>query len=178
MKLLLKILGYSIGLIVAVVVLTLFAARFADGPLELIAGGPFTSGEPASSEPESWSFVKDYVTVEFALEDPARSRTTWIMEHNNRIFIPCGYMDTTWGRIWKQWPIQAEKDGRAILRVDGKLYDRQLVRIKQDPDLDVVLSEIGRKYFGGGAAMSESLEAARDSVTNDSLWIFELIPRP
>jgi hypothetical protein len=51
-----------------------------------------------------WSFVKEVDTVEFELVGPETSRTTWIVEHDNRVFIPCGYMDTAWGRIWKQWP--------------------------------------------------------------------------
>ena len=170
MKTILKVFGGLIGLLVVVIAVTLFAARFTDGPLALIAGGPFASGTLVQEEPD-WAFVKDYVTVEFQLEDPARSRTTWIVEHNNRIFIPSGYMDTPWGKIWKQWPIQAEQDGRAILRVDGKLYQRQLVRIKDDPAMPVILSELGRKYLGG-------VPAPRSAVDSDSMWIFELAPRP
>ena len=54
MKMLLKTLGYLVGLIVLVVAGTLIGARFADGPLEIIAGGPFTSGEQATEEPD-WS---------------------------------------------------------------------------------------------------------------------------
>lgn len=172
MQRLLKIIGYGVGLIVLVVALTLFGARFTDGPMEIIAGGPFSSGTNAST-PDDWSFLKDYVTVEFQLLDPARSRTTWIVETDNRIFIPCGYMNTTWGKIWKQWPIQAEQDGRAILRVDGKLYEQQLVRIKEDPAVDGILSELARKYLGGAAA----IEPARQQLNDNSLWVFELTAR-
>jgi hypothetical protein len=173
MKTLLKLLGYLVATVVVVVGITLFAARFADGPWEIIAGGPFKTGTLQTTEPD-WSFVKDYNTVEFQLVNPATSRTTWIAETDNRIFIPCGYMDTAWGRIWKQWPIQAQEDPRAILRVDGKLYERKLIRIKDDPALDVVLSELARKYFPGGADSSGNPRAA---VESDSLWIFELVPR-
>jgi hypothetical protein len=79
-------------------------------------------------------------------------------------------MLTNYGKIWKQWPIHAEKDGRAILRVDGKLYERNLVRIKDDPILPSVLAELSRKY-AAGATMSV------DDVTTGSLWIFELVER-
>ena len=75
MKTILKIFGGLIGLVVIVVVGTLIGARFADGPMGLIAGGEFTSGTPAglNAEPD-WSFVKDYQTVEFQLLNPASSR--------------------------------------------------------------------------------------------------------
>jgi len=114
--------------------------------------------------------VKDFTTIEFQLIEPARSRTTWLMVHDGRIYIPCGYMTTTWGRIWKQWPIEAEKDGRAIARIDGKLYDRKLIRVTEGPQLEPLLSELGRKYSGGNPVPLEA-------VTSGYLWIFELAPR-
>ncbi len=176
---LLKFLGYAVGLIIVIAGVTLVAARFADGPMELIAGGPFSSGTP-SPIPADWSFVKDLNTVEFQLEDPATSRTTWIMEHNDRIFIPCGYMDTAWGRLWKQWPIQAKDNPNVILRVDGKLYDLRLERIMEDPDLDAVLSELTRKYISNFAApQSEQSQQVtpRQLIASESLWLFELVAR-
>ena len=129
MKRLVKVL-----LVVVLLILLFFlATRFTDGPIGLVSGGAFSSGEVVSTEPD-WRFIKDYDTVEFQLLEPARSRTTWIVEHEGRIFIPSGYMLSTVGKIWKQWPLHAQKDGRAILRVDGKLYPRQLVRITDGPE--------------------------------------------
>jgi hypothetical protein len=40
--------------------------------------------------------------VEFQLLAPARSRTTWILYHEDKAYIPCGYMTTWWGKTWKQ----------------------------------------------------------------------------
>jgi len=169
MKTLLKIIAYAVGIIVAVVVATSIVARFSDGPLEIMAGGAFTSGELITQEPD-WSFVKDYVTVEFQLLEPEASRTTWIAVHEGRVFIPSGYMTTWWGKLWKQWPSQAEQDGRAILRVDGKLYERQLVRVMDGPDIDPVMAELARKY-GDGQPFP------RIAFDSGYLWIFQLTPR-
>ena len=169
MKTFVKFLAYTLGAIVVLLLGTLVLARFADGPLEIIAGGPFESGEVASQEPD-WSFAKDYGTVEFQLLDPAASRTTWLAVHDGRVFIPSGYMTTWWGKIWKQWPLQAEKDGRAILRVDGKLYDRKLVRVMGGPEVEPVMAELGRKY-GGGAPFP------REAFDSGYLWIYEYLPR-
>ena len=161
------------GKLVAVIVLVVLAffvvTRFTDGPMGIITGGAFSSGEVVSEEPD-WRYVKDYDIVEFQLLDPARSRTTWIVEHDGRIFIPSGYMLSSVGKIWKQWPLQAEKDGRAILRVDAKLYPRQLVRINDDPVLPAVLAELSRKYANGA-------QIPVSEVSRGSLWIFELVQR-
>ena len=162
-----------LGLVVVVaigVAALLIGARFSDGPLEIIAGGPFQSGDKHVGQEPDWQNLVDINTVEFQLLDPERSRTTWIAVHDERIFIPSGYMTTWWGKIWKQWPIEAEKDGRVILRAEGKLYDRKLVRIKSGPELTPILAELGRKY-GGGPPMP------MEAITSDYLWIFEVAPR-
>lgn len=170
--------------IAAMAGVTVFALRFGDGPTAMIAGGAFTSGEVWTGEEPDWSFLKDRQEVEFQLLDPERSRTTWIVEHEGRIYIPSGYMKSTLGKIWKQWPPEAEKDGRARLRVDGVIHDRQLVRVKDSPALPFIVSELGRKYLGQvpGAATDEAgrqamLDGALQQIANDELWIFELTPR-
>ncbi len=174
------LLSLALGLILAIALL-LFGMRFAEGPYGIVPGGEFTSGELYRGPEPDWSFVKDRGEVEFQLLDPARSRTTWIVEHEGRIYIPCGYMNSTWGRLWKQWPIEAEKDGRAVLRIDGVLYDRELVRIKDGDQLPFLLSELGRKYLQGGAPLSpkereQALAAGLKRIADGSLWIFEMAP--
>ena len=144
-----KALGAFIGLIVLVVVCIFVVARFSDGPigngppLEMVTAGPF---------------------------NPPRSRTTFIMETGGRIFIPSGYMNSTMGKIWKHWPMEAEKDGRALLRVDGKLYKRNMVRIEEGEILTQVLAELSRKYAGG-------FPVSQENIDSGDLWIFELEPR-
>ncbi len=170
MKSILRFVGGLLAVLVLAIVVLLAGARFADGPLAIIAGGPFTSGDLVTGPEPDWSFVADIQEVEFQLVDPARSRTTWILEHDGKAYIPCGYMTTWWGRIWKRWPIEVEKDDRAILRIDGKLYERRLVRIEKGPMLAPLLAQLGHKYLGGNEIPSEA-------VTSGYLWIFELAPR-
>ncbi|HAC04529.1 MAG: hypothetical protein MK486_01085 [Gemmatimonadetes bacterium] len=175
MKWTLRILGGFVLLVVVLVVGLFAVARIHDGPLEgglaIVAAGAFKSGD-LQSDPEEpdWSFLRDYSTVEFQLLDPVRSRTTWIMEHEGRIFIPSGYMNSIGGKIWKHWPKEAEEDGRALLRVDGKLYERQLVRIREGDVVPAILAELGRKYVPGG-------DIPVEQVTSGNLWLFELRPR-
>lgn len=158
------------GLVVAVVlavVALLVAARFADGPLGPVAGGPFAYESLRQGPEPDWNDIRDRDTVEFQLLDPPRSRTTWILVHGGRIYIPCGYMDTGWGRLWKQWPIEAERDGRALFRVDDAVYPRQLQRISSGPLLEPLIAELNRKYQVGATVAA---------VTSGSLWLFELAP--
>ena len=146
------------------------AARFSDGPLALIAGGPFTSGELVTGPEPDWSFVRDVQEVEFQLLEPARSRTTWILYHEGKAYIPSGYMTTWWGKLWKQWPHEAEKDPRILLRIGDKLYERKLVRIQDGPAVAPLLAELSRKYANG-------MEIPLEAVTSGYLWLFELAPR-
>lgn len=161
---------FFVGLIVlalVVIAVVAVAARYSDGPLGPFAGGPFTSGAVHSGPEPDWRFLADRETVEFQLLEPARSRTTWILVYDDRVFIPCGYMNSEWGRLWKQWPIEAEQDGRAILRVDGTLYPRQLVRVQDSVLVEPLVAELGRKY---------EVPASPEAVASGDLWLFELTP--
>jgi hypothetical protein len=79
-------------------------------------------------------------------------------------------MTTWWGRIWKQWPIEAQKDPRIILRIGDQLYERKLVRIQEGPMIGPLLAQLGEKYLGNSGVPMEA-------VTSDYLWLFELAPR-
>ncbi len=157
---------FGLAVVIAIAV-GFVAARRADGPLAIIAGGPLVSGELYSGAEPNWSFVRDVREVELQLLEPARSRTTWILDVEGRAFIPCGYMDSTWGRLWKHWPLEAERDGRAALRVGGIRYERRLVRVKEPALVAAVVAELARKYAPG---------VTTAAVESDSLWIFELAP--
>ena len=76
-----------VGVAIAGAVLV-FAMGFANGPWGVVPGGAFS--ESAQPAPQDWSFTKNLDTVEFQLIDPVSSRTSWIMEHDNRAFIPSG----------------------------------------------------------------------------------------
>ena len=119
--------------------------RFADGPNRVFSGGPLVSGELHTGPDPDWRFVKDIPTIEMQLLDPPRSRRIWTAEADGKLYVWAGYMGTTVGQLWKRWPVQAERDGRAVIRIDGTRYERQLVRIKSGPILDGISDAISSK---------------------------------
>ena len=104
--------------------------RFADGPNRVFSGGPLVSGEIYSGPEPDWSFVNTIPTIEMQLLDPPKSRRIWTVEHEGKLYVWSGYMGTTVGRLWKRWPVQAERNGKAILRINDTRYERELVRIQ------------------------------------------------
>jgi hypothetical protein len=170
MRLVLRVVAVLLVLVLVVTGGLLVGARFHDGPIALIPGGPFTSGTLVAGPEPDWSFVHDVREVQFQLLDPERSRTTWILDYDGKAYIPCGYMTTWWGRIWKQWPHDVEKDPRILLRIGDAIYERRLVRIQEGPAVAPLLAELGRKYLGGR-------EVPMEAVTSGYLWLYELAPR-
>ena len=93
--------------------------------------------------------------------------------HNQRLFLVSGYMNTSYGGIWKQWPHYLDRDDRIILRVDGKLYVQRLQRVMEGPEVVPVLSEFARKYFDGADGDFTSDESIRSGDT----WMYEVVDR-
>ena len=160
----------SVAVLIVAIGGLVVGARFADGPIEIIAGGPFTSGDLVTGPEPDWSFVEDLTEVEFQLLDPPRSRTTWVLHHEGKAYIPCGYMTSWLGKLWKQWPHEAAKDPRILLRIGDALYERELVRITEGSEVEPLLARLGSKYVGGR-------EISPEMVTSGSLWLYELAPR-
>ena len=170
MKKFLKWLGISLATLLVVIVLFLFGMRFHDGPLEIISGGPFKTGEPATA-PDDWSYLAERPTIQFQTLDPARSRTVWLGVYQGRLFVVSGYMTTGYGKIWKQWPHYiVENDDRVILRIDNQLYNQRLQRITGGPIAAAVMEVFGQKYNLGAGADDTP-------VTSGDVWMFEVIDR-
>ncbi len=165
----LKWVAGAVGVAVLSVVALVVGARFGDGPIAIIPGGPLQAGELVTGAEPDWTFARDIMEMEFQLVEPPQSRTIWLQVHDKWLYVVSGYMNSTLGRIWKQWPAQALRDGRAVIRIDGKRYERQLVRILDDgPLLEAIAAEVNRKY---GASLRADMAASGDA------WFFALESR-
>lgn len=141
--------------------------RFADGPNRLFSGGPLVAGDLHAGPDPDWSFVNDIPTIELQLVEPPRSRRIWVVEHDGKLYVWSGYMGTAVGRLWKRWPVQAERDGRAVLRIDGTRYERELVRIASGDVLDGISQAITDKYPS---------QTTRAAIEAGDVWLFEATP--
>ncbi len=142
--------------------------RLSDGSNFVFSGGPLVEGELYSGPEPDWSFVDDVPLIELQLINPPTTRTIWTAENEGKLYVWSGYMGTTVGRMWKQWPLQAEADGRAIVRINGVRYERNLRRIQSGPDLEGIAAAITNK------SPSQTTPA---SIESGSVWLFEAEPR-
>ena len=156
-------------LVPAVAMATLrYENRNGDGPSIIFPGGELVSGDLYSGSEPDWSFTDQISTIELQLMDPLSSRLTFIYESDGKIYISCNYMSTALGRLWKHWAVQAyEGDGKAIVRIDGVRYERQLVRVVEGPVLEGVAAKKVAKY---------RLPVSREYIEAGHTWIFELAP--
>jgi hypothetical protein len=172
------------GVVLVALILGLAAfgtlARFSDGPIgplpiALFPGGPLRAGELVTGPEPDWSFARDIMLMEFQLADSTRSRNIWLLVHDRKLYVASGYMNSWWGRLWKQWPAEALKDGRAVIRIAGKRYERETRRIVEPELFWSVIRELRRKYRpeGGG----EPLPSELPPVESSGVWLFELAPR-
>ena len=158
MRKLFRILAIVISVPLALIALLALASRFADGPLvEVLPGGPLTSGDWVAEEPADWSFVADEMIVE--LESDGRSRKTWILTLDGRAYIPASLGFPP----FKSWHKRALEEPAAVVRMAGKRYARRLEKI-DDPALERRLEEQVRSKYGGPPA-----EGA-------GVWFFRLDP--
>ena len=77
--------------------------------------------------------------------------------------------------IFKDWHEDAERDGRAVLRIGGKRYERQAVRVT-DPELLATLrsqlEDMARAWVAPAPLGDAPTEGPRD------IWFFRMDPRP
>src|SRR5262249_27986077 len=91
------------------------------------------------------------------------SRTTWVAVVDGDLYVPCGFPAA------KRWPHEALRDGRVVVRIEGRRYQRQAVRETDPARLRRLGAEVERKYGAGNE------EAA---VAGEEVWFFRLDPRP
>jgi len=156
--------GTALGIVLVAAVLVGVLARFSDGPIGPFPGGPFRSGEFVTDPDPDLSFLRHVTEVELQLLDPERSRTVWVIYLDGIVYIPCGFLQLP---LWKQWPHEAAEDGRALLRVQGRIYPVQATKVTDPESYADVAERAAQKYDFGGAEPDP-----------ESVWFFRLDPRP
>ena len=176
----LRILLQICGVLALLLGLTLLTLRLVykdgDGPSRLFPGGALVSGELHTGAEPDWSFTDDVFSIELQLEDPLGSRKIFVMESNNKLYVPSGYMRSMLGRLWKDWAFKAEEgDGLAVARINGVRYERKLIRVTDPGVIKGVANKLAQKYAGG--ASPDAVAGIEKSVAEGDTWIFEMAPR-
>ncbi len=87
---------------------------------------------------------------------------------HSALYIESGAVDSLVGRLWFSWPIDAAKDGQALVRIDGNRYPRQLIRIQSAPELEGITAAFRTKYDD---------TVTVQEVEDGAVWVFQLAPR-
>jgi len=137
-------------------------ARFSDGPIGPFPGGPLVAGELVAGPEPDWTFAAEIpnIEIEVGAENP-RSRTVWLIVDQGELFVPAGFASR------KSWPAEAVADGRVVVRLEGKRYERQATRVTDPARLAALGEGLGRKY--GFTPKPDG---------SDDTWFFHMGPRP
>jgi len=191
----LRWLGLALVALAAVVIGIGVIARFSDGPIGPFPGGQLHSGTLVPEASVDWSLATggesqiqgtEPLFVEFQLVEPLGSRTTGVLLYEGQLYVPCD-LGFLWRRVpapprwmlsliyrFKRWHEDVVLDGRVVLRMRGKRYERQAVRVTDPKLLAALRSEVEKgaeKMFG--APLGEvPTDGPRD------IWFFRLEPRP
>lgn len=157
----LKVLFKIVLTLAALVALVFVGARFHDGPISMIPGGPLASGNLVATPVTDWSFAENVDTIEMQLLGDDSSRTTWILVAAGRAFIPCSLTFPP----GKSWYRRADVDGRALIRIDDKRYPVRLRRIADEP-LELELEDLIAAKYG------------RRIPSDSGVWYFAIESRP
>jgi hypothetical protein len=139
------------------------AARFGDGPMGPLPGGPLQSGDLVIEPQIDWSFATATQEIELQLEAQTTSRITWIVVKDGAAYVPCS-LDFP---PLKSWYKKVAEDPRAIVRTGGKRYVVSLAKV-DDEALGAELRQLASaKYAATGPRPPEG-----------RVWFFRLDPRP
>ena len=184
---LVRILALVVAALVVVLIGTvLVAQRVSDGPMGPISGGPLRTGPLVSDADTDFSAFPGG-EIELELVEPPGSRTTGALVYDGQLYVPCD-LGFIWRRVpntrfrlilsaiysVKRWHENALRDGRVVLRIEGKRYERQAVRVT-DPKLLATLRSImeegAEKFFSPPGLMKDV------PADPEAIWFFRMDPR-
>ena len=174
-----------VALVLLAAVGILIVQRVSDGPIEPMQGGPFTTGELIEAPVTDWSFGAGK-SVEFELVGFGTSRVAGYIMLDGAAYMTCdlGFM---WNRLagqqrlilsliylFKRWHEDAVEDGRARLRIDGRIYNADFVKV-DDPEIEARLrakmEDLAREYFAPATLGPPPAEPPND------VWFFRIDSR-
>ena len=126
----LRSLVIGVAALAALLVAIAVVARFSDGPLGPFPGGKLSGGR-VSEAVEDWKPILAGAThLELEVDpDHPRSMTTSYIVYDGALYVPSMFAAR------KRWPKQVLEDGRVVVRIGDKLYERRAVRVTDANEL-------------------------------------------
>lgn len=159
----LKYLGIGLlAVIFSLVVALLVVQRVSDGPIEPLQGGPFTTGEVIEEPVTDWSFG-ELADAQFELVGYGTTRRAGYIILDGEAYMTCD-LGFIWNRlegmpklvlnviyVFKTWHLDAAEDGRARIRMGGKIYNTHFTRVEDaelQKRLENRIEELASEMFG------------------------------
>lgn len=139
------------------------AARFSGGPLGVVPGGRLDGPLAVDQDPD-WSFTGNVrtIAVEVSPDDPL-SVTTWVFTLDGALYVAADFFNPV-----KRWPHRALADPRVRLRIDGRIYERNAVRVHDPALIERLRRAIADKYDIADGGLASKVD----------VWFFRMDPRP
>lgn len=136
------------------------------GPLGPVSGGAL-SGEVAAV-PSDWSFANavEQVQIETNPADPY-SVNTWIGSLDGKLYVPSSMIRGPENPAERTWVQHVQREPAVRVRIEGKLYALDAVRVTDESEYAAVLAALDAKY--------ELAPGERDPAR--AVFIFRLEPR-
>jgi hypothetical protein len=151
------------GVMLAMLAGGAFLLPRADGPVWVLAGGPFRSGELVELADMDWAVLDTLHELELEIVGAESSRILWFNVYEGVAYVACD-LDCVGGRL-ARWPQQIERDGRVVVRIEGKRADARLVHVPHgSAEYDNVKAVRARKYAGAAGGRAALETAAHDTV--------------
>jgi hypothetical protein len=145
MKMLFKIIGV-VGICMVLVLVTLrFTGLnpYGDTPGPGSYPGLWLSGNVVTTPVADWSFTDSVQTVKLQTNTSyliPHSVTIWCIAYNGQLYV------ATSGAATRQWPRNVARDPHVRLKIDDKLYDRNLMVVTDPAEREAVLQARAKKY--------------------------------
>ncbi len=149
-------------IVVGVILFAVFL-RFSDGPVLVFPGGPLRSGEAIAFDAVDWRALDRLRELELEVVRTGRSRLLWFSVHEGRPYFSCGFgCEAEWP---KRWPYHIDRDGRVVLRVDGKRIEAMLERVSEDSaEFAAARRARSNKFSDAGGSREAAEREAAESV--------------
>ncbi len=151
-------------LVTSLVAVALLAAGCPLGPFS----GGHLGGDVQPAPVSDWSFVNDSETCQLETNpDDPHSVNVWCAGHGENVYVPSSMILGPTVPTERQWIQNVQANPAVRLRVEGRVYELEAVRVTDDGEYATVLAVLERKYDADPA----------DREPDREIWLYRMQAR-